>query len=170
MMAEVFEKTWWPVDYADEYMPTGFPTPEDWIRPLGQGFFTLKSPYHDDPEDEEARWQFHPLKDGEKIEFMFKMTLPSVEVTIRRDGTFEVHGTIDPRANHFSAYGNPDTGCGDTIAEFVKNFVAEDYLDDDKSEERLTILTCQWSGEGDSATYSVKLEPGKCTLELAGRA
>lgn len=170
MTREIQDRRWWPTDYADERMPAGMASPQDWVIPMpgNAGAFTLASMYHDDKVEEAERLgdgdlSFDPITDGEKIEFMAYDDFGDLKLNITADGSFSIlSGTLHADATHFFEWFNTDGPSGDTLEEFAKS-----YAESDGAGEDVHVGMGSWSH---SETYMVQIKDGAATLVSAGSA
>lgn len=165
MTRELKDRQWWPSDYMDEVLPTSFDSPNGWLQPMPDGGgFTIKSPHHDDPQDEREReWKFEPLADGQKVKFCAYDDFGDLTVNIHKDGSFViVAGVLDPRASHFWEWFNNEGPMGDSLEEFARI-----YAELEGAADGVNVGTGSWSH---SETFAVQIKDGQATLVSAGTA
>lgn len=159
-------RKWWPAEYMDEVMPTGRDSPDAWLIKLPDGGFEVASPYHgsdiSSDQEAEAEWRYKPLTNGERVDFTYYDDLGDVEVTVNPDGSYELHGSIDPKANYFAEQFNWESMEHD-IGTFAKN-----YAETLKAAERITVCTGYWATS--VVVLSLKIDGDKASLEQAGTA
>lgn len=133
-------RTWIPEDYLDEEVPPGRPDPTDWIKgAAADGAFEIAPAYDFDDEVTAIR-----VRPGDVKSFYWCDPLGSLDVKVRRDGTFEVLGAVPPEATNFWCR---ETGVlGDDPADFAKQSV--DYLDDGEAEGVFEMAMAAWASAG----------------------
>lgn len=160
-------RKWYPAEYVDEVCPSGLDSPLAWLRPIGDGYYTLKSPYHDAPEEEAERWVFHPMKEGTIIPFMWCDEFEDVSISITRQGNFFVMpgSSIHKNAAQFFLAGDPDS-LAFHMEDFVEWYIKEHGKPDKNT--RVDVRQARWAVEEIKFVFDMK--DGKPTLTEAGTA
>jgi hypothetical protein len=145
-------REWWPADYVDEVLPSGFAKPEQWIKEAWPGHFVLIAA---DPAEDGRE-----INPGDIIEFASCDSLGAVEVTVKADGTYFVHGTYDQSANSFWWSEDPEVAAATTMDDLAQQF-AEYLKDCDEDEGRYSVNFDRWS---DTVPYVFGIDAGKPVL------
>lgn len=152
---------WFPADWVDELGPPARPSPDGFIVPVFGGFELG----YTNPQDSELHNQ--PLKIGDVVEFVSCDRLSDVEATLRPDGSYELHGAIDPSHNVVIVDGDIDTlqVSFEDLIEAIKTprddgrtDVREMIFSDLKTEKRVTLEFANWS---DPQPFLFEIKDGK---------
>lgn len=164
-MTETPIRKWIPANLLDEIPPAMLASPQDWLQPMPNGTgFTLKSAFHDDEEQEAAcGWKFVALTCGQRVDFVWFEDYGQVDVVVRKDGTFDILDSVDPRADYFSVHLTDIVG--GSIADVVKELIDTDGLEEDV--ERVAISTYHYS---DPVAFSFDIVDGNPCFTEAGTA
>lgn len=159
-------REWYPTDWVDEVCPPSKGTPEAFII-IENGKYVLGYAPGDRGVDQEDRALFNqPLAIGDVINFVSCDRYDDVEATLRRDGSFDLHGALlPPEHNTIIVDGDIDTlqaGFDALIAE-IKNpgdefHVSHMIFEDGENEKRVTLSLARWS---DSLPHRFDINDGK---------
>lgn len=142
-------REWWPEAYMDEGMPTGRPSPSNWILQKDGSFYVANE--SDDGESRNVAGAL--IVSGQIVAFVFRRDFEDVQVSIAADGSFEiVKGAADPRATHF---GDLDDGA-DSIDQWVIGATSGGLHGPDGGSP-FTVQQCQWS---DSIPFRLVTDDG----------
>jgi hypothetical protein len=144
---------WYPADWVDEWCPPSKPSPDGFILREGNGF-VLGYALGEKGVDDDDRGLFNgPLDPGAVVNFISCERFADVEVTLRHDGTFDMHGPMP--AGEVSIMVDHDV---DTLHESFEALIAalkepgddpfhiRHYIfDDAETEKRVTLQLARWS-------------------------
>jgi hypothetical protein len=152
------KRLWWPTDWADEVMPCGRPTPDEFIIDA-EGFYYLG--YALDAKDvgeHDKRYFNSELKPGAIVQFICSDDLGGVTVEIHRDGRYTVvEGEVVAHATHFWSAGDSDT-LADSMAEFARMVAENDSGLDIPWPQTVPVRMAWWS---DSVPHEFKVFDAK---------
>lgn len=124
-------KRWWPLAYADEWMPAPRVSPDAWLV-----YDTSGAPCLDagDPDNPESAWG-KPLRlaFGDDTAFYWVVPLGQVTVTVAADGAWK-GGPVNPAANSFWEVGDGESGA-DSMDEFARYWAENEGLRGDATED-----------------------------------
>lgn len=145
-------RTWVPEHFLDEITPPGRATPEAWLTeiPNAKGRYRIEQRWPDDENPDGF-----DVAVGDLVGFLACDDHGSVEVQIKRDGTYSVTGGVSASATHFCCLGDVDT-LADSMEEFVKLYV--DNWPHDSDAETETVCMATWSK---IVRFRLLLEDGK---------
>lgn len=133
-------RTWLPEDYLDEEGPPGRADPSEWIKgPAPNGAFEMARAFDFDTDAPVIL-----VKPGDVKSFYWCDPLDSVNVKVRRDGTFEVLGEVPEAATNFWCR---ETG---VLGDDPKDFAAQsfEYVEPGKDEQVFEMEMSAWSNAG----------------------
>lgn len=156
---------WYPQEWVDESCPPSKPSPDGFII-RERNIFMLGYTRDERGVGEEDRDLFNqPLENGDTVAFVSCERFEDVEVTLRRDGTFELHGELP--VNHNTVMVNWDVDTihqgFDALIEELKTAVDEFHVshlifDAAESEKRVVLQLARWS---DSIPHLFEVQDGK---------
>ncbi|ULK98871.1 hypothetical protein [Bradyrhizobium sp. I71] len=161
------DREWYPVDWVDETCPPAKASPADFIIQIDGGF-QLGYVAAGDAATENFSAHYadlynRPLSIGEVVEFISCDRLGDVDVTLRRDGTYELHGMLPRVYNALIVDGDIDTLC-DSFEELTRRIQCREWDElgtlilTDVEERRVTMTFANWS---DPAPYLFEVVDGK---------
>jgi hypothetical protein len=165
------EREWYPADWLDETCPPSKPRPEDFVLHDGEGYRLGYDAADGDVFDGEREAFNQEIAIGDIINFMCCDRFDDVEVTVRRDRRFDVHGEIPPEHNWVAVQGDVDT-LHDSFAELIEAIFdphddLHDYVfHDGNDEQRITLAFARWS---DLLPHKLSIENGKPVLRRVPR-
>lgn len=149
-------RTWLPEDYLDESVPPGRSDPTEWIKGPGEGAtFLLDEAFGGDEETKPI-----VMNIGDVKSFYWRDPYDSIEIRVRRDGTFELLGAVPPEASNFWCV--ETQVLGDDPADFAHQ--SRDYIEDGKDEQVFEMEMSAWSNAG--IAHQLVLEGGKPIFKM----
>ncbi|MDX3971134.1 MAG: hypothetical protein QHD01_31700 [Bradyrhizobium sp.] len=167
---------WYPADWVDETCPPAKAAPSEFIVSIEDGFELGYSAPGDAVAEEFARHYSNlynrPLSIGDVVEFISCERLGDVDATLRRDGTYVLHGTLPAVYNALIVDGDIDTLC-DSFEELTRRIQCREWDElgtlilTDVDERRVTMTFANWS---DPAPYLFEIVDGKPVFSLVPAA
>jgi len=149
------DRSYWPADYCDEWMPEGRASPDAWLERNAAGDFQIAKPADFDG------FGPLPLAPGATMIFAWHIDYGAIPVLIRADGSFALEGEPHPLAQQFSAAPAVDT-MADSVADFAAG-IAEKYLrPQNLAEERVMMDMGAWA----DALYRLVVADATARFEL----
>ncbi|EJN11821.1 hypothetical protein PMI42_04835 [Bradyrhizobium sp. YR681] len=158
---------WYPADWVDETCPPAKKAPAEYIVPIETGF---ELGYVRTGDAAAAKFAAHyntiynqPLSLGDVVDFISCERLGDVDVTLRRDGTYVLHGTLPRVYNALIVDGDIDTLC-DSFEEMTRRIQGRGWdelgtlLLTDVDERRMSMSFANWS---DPVPYLFEIVDGK---------
>jgi len=147
------ELEWYPADWVDESRPPSKASPQEFIVQYGDECLLGYRPSDKGVGQDDVELWNQPLKAGDVVQFVSCDRLPDVEATLRHDGSYELHGKIDPSHNVVIVDGDIDTlqGSFDALIKDIKSpedpefSVREMIFAEDETETRVTLQFANWS-------------------------
>ena len=155
------ELQWYPADWVDEVCPPARSAPGEFIVPFLGGFELGYA------EKQQSELHNQPLKAGDVVEFVSCDRLGDVEATLRPDGSYDLHGTIDPSHNVVIVDGDIDTlhESFDALIKALKASTTDQWyslremiFSEGESEKRVTLEFANWS---DPQPYLFEIVDGR---------
>ena len=135
------QREWWPADWADEVMPPGRSSPDDFLIDAEGHYFLGYRLDATDVTEHEKRYFNRGLDCGDIIEFVCCDSLGHIEVTINPDGTYKTSDSVPERATHFWVPGDTDT-LADSLSSFAECYAENDDIKEPVTE---TVALAWWS-------------------------
>jgi hypothetical protein len=159
------EREWFPAEWVDEVCPPSKATPDAFIVKDGDGWLLGYGQGDTGVHINDADLYNQPLEVGDVVSFVSCDRYDDIEATLKRDGSYQLHGALPPDHNTIIVDGDIDTlheGFEALIAalkapgdEFhISNMIFPDGLD----ENRVTLSFARWS---DPLPHRFVVEDGK---------
>lgn len=158
---------WYPANWVDESCPPSKSAPAEFIVPVTGGF---ELGYVRAADSSAGKFSGHysdlynqPLSIGDVVEFISCERLGDVDATLRRDGTYLLHGTLPGVYNALIVDGDIDTLC-DSFEELTKRIQSRGDWElgtlilTDVDERRVTMTFANWAAP---APYLFEVVDGK---------
>jgi hypothetical protein len=159
------ECEWYPADWIDESCPPAKKAPAEFAFFDGEGWqlgYSQQDNLADDAEQLNA-----PLAPGDVVNFITCERLGEVEITLRRDGSYDLHGATIPRGhNSLCIDGDSDTihESFDALIEAIKTEPVDHFhichliFPDGVDADRFQVSFANWS---DLLPHLFEVEDGK---------
>jgi len=133
------ERKWWPAEWADEAMPPGRASPNDFIINAEGHYFLGYALDAEDVDEFQKRFFSTRIDPDDVIEFICCDDLGDVDVRIQPEG-FSIIGDVAEDATHFWQPGSNEMLAG-SIKQFVEIYRENYPIDSDP----ITLKMARWS-------------------------
>jgi hypothetical protein len=159
------EREWFPAEWVDEVCPPSKATPDAFIVKDCDGWLLGYGPGDTGVHINDADLYNQPLEVGDVVSFVSCDRYDDIEATLKRDGSYQLHGTLPPDHNTIIVDGDIDTlhEGFEALIEALKTtgdefHVSHLIFSDDMNENRVMLSFARWS---DPLPHRFIIEDGK---------